>query len=273
MSSLAEGGFVQSALLRTYRAAVDTGLLKSRVGVPLYEWGYGWYKARVEAPWLRLLRPFVRPGSTAVDVGANIGFFSQPFARWVGSEGRVVAIEPEPANFERLRRRMRRGMEEGRVFLHRAAAAERGGETFLTLNPYHPGDHRLGDSGIRVRAVTLDALLDQTPSPPVSLIKIDVQGAETRVIAGARHILAESRPALCVEVDDSALRQQGSSCSELARILQALGYRARRLRPGSLSDPLEPEEAIAPMSRSGTYADFLFLRDGDPGRGGEGRAE
>lgn len=262
MSTLTEGGAVQSALIRTYRAAVDRGLMRAPLAAPLYEWGYDLYKSRVEAPWLHLLRPFIRLGSTVVDVGANIGFFTRPFARWAGPQGRVVAIEPEPANFERLRRRLRRGVEEGRVLLCQAAAAEREGEVRLSLNPYHPGDHRLGESGIAVRAVTLDALLERTPLPPVSLIKIDVQGAETKVIAGARHTLSECRPALCVEVDDSALRQQGSSCAELMGTLCALGYRVHRLRPGALSGPLEAGEASASMSASGTYADFLFLPEG-----------
>lgn len=251
--------FLQGGLFRAYRAAVDAGFLKTAVGVRLYESAYSLYKGRLEAPWAGLLRPFVPAGSTAVDVGANIGFFTRRFARWVGPEGRVVAIEPEPANFERLRRRLESSGLGKVVLLHLAAAAEREGEAFLSLNPYHPGDHRLGESGLPVRTVTLDALLARADLPPVSLIKIDVQGAEAKVIEGARKLLTERRPALCVEVDDSALRQQGSSCAELLGKLRAFGYRIRRLEPRSISEPISEEEAVRAASRPGTYGDYLFV--------------
>ncbi len=261
MSTLTERGFVQSCLFRTYRAAVDGGLMKTPIGISLYEWSYGLYKARVEAPWLSQLRPYALPGSTVVDVGANIGFFTRPFARWVGPQGRVIAIEPEPANFGRLRRHLRREEAEGNVLLRQAAAADREGSVFLALNPYHPGDHRLSQSGIPVRALALDSLLEEPGLPPVSLIKIDVQGAEGRVVEGARRVIARHRPALCVEVDDAALRQQGSSCAALIQMIRGLGYRAHRLRAGSVSEPLQPDEAAAAVA-GGTYADFLFLAEG-----------
>ena len=92
----------QTVLLALYRAVSSTGLLSTRPGRAMYEWSYDLYKDRFEAGPVDALRQFIKPGTTVIDVGANIGFFSRRFARWVGPGGRVIAIEPEPANFAGL---------------------------------------------------------------------------------------------------------------------------------------------------------------------------
>ena len=73
-----------------------------------YESVYLAYKRLIEAGPVDGLRGVVATGSTVFDVGANIGFFSFRFARWVGPEGRVIAIEPEARNIASLRRRVAR---------------------------------------------------------------------------------------------------------------------------------------------------------------------
>ena len=67
----------------------------------------------------------------------------------------------------------------------RAAVAEFTGEGLLEVNPGHPGDHKLGTEGVPIATTTIDDLLAARGWPEVSLIKIDVQGAEARVLAGA----------------------------------------------------------------------------------------
>ena len=63
---------------------------------------YGIYKRYFEAGPIDRLQEFVPPGSLVIDVGANVGFFSLRFARWVGAEGKVIAIEPEERNCNNL---------------------------------------------------------------------------------------------------------------------------------------------------------------------------
>jgi FkbM family methyltransferase len=64
--------------------------------------------ARFEPYTVRVLRAAVEPGDVLFDVGANIGFFSTLFSRWVGAEGHVLAVEPEPENLNLLRRNLER---------------------------------------------------------------------------------------------------------------------------------------------------------------------
>lgn len=75
-------------------------------------------------------------------------------------------------------------------------AAEASGTLRLKINPHHPGDHKIGDEGVPVAAHALDDLMAARGWPPVSLIEIDVEGAEERVLDGARLTIERSAPAL-----------------------------------------------------------------------------
>ncbi len=249
----------QSIFFRLYRWAVATGLISMPGGRRLYEVLYAAYKRAFETGHLEHLRTYVCPGTTVIDVGANIGFFTLLFADWVEGDGRVIALEPEDINYARLMKAVARKGLGGCVETVMAAAAEASGSSHLALNPYHPGDHRLADDGIPVIALSLDDLLTKRGWPKVSLIKIDVQGAEQRVIEGARETIARFHPALFVEVDDGALRAMGSDAESLLAGLDGLGYRIHRLDSGALSPPMTPVAASGLLSATRPYLDFLLV--------------
>lgn len=256
---------LQSVLLRCYQVALASGLLATKRGRRGFEWAYEVYKATLEAGDLRALETIVTPGTTVVDVGANIGFFTRRFARWVGEGGRVIAIEPEVENCSRLRSRLASARLGRVVEVIEAVAAEQGGSLKLAINPLHPADHRIAREGVTVAAVTLDALLAARSWPRVSLIKVDVQGAEERVLAGATETLQRLHPPLFLEVDDAALKAMDSSAEKLLQRLAAQGYTIRRLERGHVSPPVTIAEAL-PSCCNGRYTDFLFLHSRAPGR-------
>lgn len=250
---------VAAPFLRLYEWASRRGVFDRPLARRSFESAYLAYK-RIEAGPVAALRQFVPAGATVIDVGANIGFFTTRFARWVGPQGRVIAIEPERQNFLSLRRRIARARLESVVECVEAAAADRVGEARLALNPFHPGDHRIAETGERVRTVTIDGLMADTDSG-VSLIKIDVQGAEDIVLSGARATLAADRPALFIEVDDVALREFGSSARELVDSIIKLGYSAHTLSRRGIGAPQGPE-ALVKASAGGGYSDVLFVPTG-----------
>lgn len=172
---------MQSIFLVAYRLVRKSGVFESGVGQACFEGAYDLYKRLFEASHADWLRPLARPGTTVVDIGANIGFFTVQFARWVGSQGRVIAIEPETRNLARLRKRITGQGLASNVEIVEAVVAEKPGTLNLHLNPDHPGDHRIGSEGVPVTSVTLDGLLEDAGWPEVSLVKVDVQGAEFRV--------------------------------------------------------------------------------------------
>ena len=259
---------VQRALSLAYRVATDSGVLRLPGMRTLYEASYGLYKRFVEAPSVELLRSQVPPGTTVIDVGANIGFFTRYFAAWTGPAGRVIAIEPESTNFERLQAMLRAKRLDGIVVPVHAAAAEHAGQVALTIDRYHPAGHYLSAEGVPTAAVTIDDLVRQHPGGRVSFIKIDVQGAELRVLQGATHTLMASRPALLVELDEHALRSQHTSTDAVVEFLASYGYEGRLLMPRRLSPVFGPRELVAESLQYG-YIDALFVAGTAPvpGRG------
>jgi FkbM family methyltransferase len=244
-------------LLWLYERAAKAGLLDHPLARRTFESVYLAYKLLIEAGPVSRLQAVVPAGSTVVDVGANIGFFSLRFARWVGPNGRVIAIEPEGCNVAALRRRVVRARLESVVECVQAVAADRAGEVRLELNPLHPGDHRIAASGEPIRAVTLDEIT-AGDTRKISLVKIDVQGAEMMVISGARRILGSQRPALYIEVDDHALHQFGTSAEELLRTVMDFGYTVHTLTKRGISPSTTPNALVA-TNGDRAYSDVLFL--------------
>ena len=83
---------LQDGLIGLYGLVKKTGALDTPAGRKLFEASYGFYKDRLEAGPILMLRPYVRPGSWVIDVGANIGFFTRRFASWVSQGGKVIAV-------------------------------------------------------------------------------------------------------------------------------------------------------------------------------------
>jgi FkbM family methyltransferase len=254
--------FIQKSLLMVYRGIRQTGFLSTSMGRWVFEGAYWAYKSLLEARDVGSLRTYVTSGSTVIDVGANIGFFTVPFAKWVGAEGRVISVEPEPANCSSLRRRVERLGLGQVVSIVEAAAVETAGEVKLALNPDHPADHRVAVEGIRVRATTVDAIMVEKCWPSISLIKIDVQGSEVRVIRGATKTLSRFRPTLFVELDESNLREAGTSSAALLDDLSTRGYRPHLRDEKGTWTAISVGELHDRMNLRG-YLDVLFLVSND----------
>jgi FkbM family methyltransferase len=251
---------LQHAGLAAYSVLVRTGIMKQAWARRVFPAVYSVYKTWIEAGPVDRLKELVPEGSTVVDVGANIGFFTLKFARWVGEQGIVIAIEPDLENFKALTAKIAAAGFERRVRLHQAAATARAGCIRLQRNELHPGDHRItfGAQGMMVPAVTVDDLVTEAGAQSVSLVKIDVQGAEMLVLEGATRTLAEMRPALFVEVDDRALRHFGSSAHALVTRVERAGYEMHELANDGPPRRLSHDGLFANL-QTRSYIDVLFL--------------
>lgn len=162
------------------------------------------------------LTNLLRAGQIFFDVGANVGFYSLLGARLVGDSGRVIAFEPMPRNLAFLHRHVRLNRAENVTILPLACADVLATELFLAgencaLGRLAP-DHRVaGSSAARagdllVATISLDAAAEKLGLMP-DVIKIDVEGAELRVLQGAAHILQHARPSLLLSVHSDELRE------------------------------------------------------------------
>jgi FkbM family methyltransferase len=173
----------------------------------------------------------VRPGMTAVDVGAHIGYYTTLLARLVGPAGAVYAFEPEPENANRLR--LNAEAYPG-VRIFPCAVSDHSGMARLYLSKGNSGDHRLfeidGRAPLEVPVVALDEM-PELKDKVIDFLKIDAQGSETKILRGARTLLARS-PRLkgIIEVAPIHLRQAGSSVAELLDLCAELGLDLGRKR-------------------------------------------
>lgn len=146
----------------------------------------------------------LRPGETFVDVGANVGLYSLLAATSVGPSGRVIAIEPSLALSELLRDNAAMNGFQDRIVVVSDAVGRAPGFAKLYTFTRHSGGTTLvsevaakvtathGENAIvhEIKVNTLAAILDKHLESKPNLIKIDVEGAELPVIAGAIDYLA-----------------------------------------------------------------------------------
>jgi FkbM family methyltransferase len=157
-----------------------------------------------------------KQGDIVVDIGANIGRYTIIGSKRVGTQGKVVAIEAHPGNFEMLNRNIKLNQLTNVIPLNYAAYSK---ETKIRL--YVPGEesgytvyntimsNRAGteENFVEVNANTLDYLLqlNQIRQEQVKWIKIDVEGAELDVLKGSTNVLSKSKDiALLIEVHGPA---------------------------------------------------------------------
>lgn len=153
-----------------------------------------------EAAEAEALCRLARPGTTAIDAGANIGLFTIPLARSVGATGHVLAFEPTEETVRRLRDNLRRNGVENVTVVEAALGRASGRATLCEVPDGAYNSTASGVGGRRiVRVHPLDDVWEQQGRPEISAIKVDVEGSELDVLAGATLILGSSRPAVLVE--------------------------------------------------------------------------
>jgi len=144
----------------------------------------------------RLCGRLVRRGDTVFDVGANIGYTMILYASLVGTEGKVVAIEPGRRIFAGL---SRNSGHRANVRLVHVAASDRAGEaTFYEteMSDIASLEHVTGAVEFSVPTTTLD-LVAKAEGPPV-FVKIDVEGHEPHVLEGMTKLFRSDRPPIII---------------------------------------------------------------------------
>jgi FkbM family methyltransferase len=217
-------------------------------------------------PELRLLPLLCQRDRAFVDIGASRGVYARaalPLA------GRVIAVEPLPLRVDALRRAF-----GGRLDVVEAAVSDRAGTAVLHVPRVgeHVVDTRaslsaqanpgLATTPLEVRLTRLDEL----GLPPVSGLKLDVEGHELEALRGSEALLERDRPAVLVEVEE---RHRTGAVAETSAWMLAHGYRGwfldgRTLRPLAefeLERDQHPDAAKRPgRRRRGRYINnFLFV--------------
>lgn len=177
----------------------------------------------------------------AIDVGANIGFYSCFMAKLPGTR-RVLAVEPALNALQRLDKNILRNQVAGQVLVFRGVCSNisgtvalsyiEGKEEYSSLGEVvHPSAADMQRQEVLVQSSTLDDLVAKHGLRP-GFIKIDTEGGEANVLKGAMNVLRDFRPIVLSELADPLLKAQGSCCEEVIDHLRSLDYQ--------VVDPMSP---------------------------------
>lgn len=222
-----------------------------------------WLLGSFEPSARRAYSNMIEPGDVVVDIGANVGAHTLQFARLVGSDGRVIAIEPTAFGFEKLNANLALNPDlTGRVIAEQAAlvatpeaalpARLYAGWPLAGKGDLHPKHRGRVESTEGARASTLDDLLADAEVSRIDLIKLDVDGHECDVLRGASATLTDHGPPILLEIAPYIFADAGSSVRELVEVLAASGYRLFELG-GSRALPSNPAELAAQVPDGGSF--------------------
>lgn len=180
-------------------------------------------------PELVFVKRWLATNAVAVDVGANVGVYADVLAQ---GSARVIAFEPNRDCADHLRR-----LALPRVELVEAALSDRSGEAELRVPRLAGGENaalgsiaagnELGEAGgvssYTVPTLTLDEALETfvSPSERVCFVKIDVEGHELAVLAGASRVITRDKPVFLIETEE----RHGGAPAKVFALMEGHGYR------------------------------------------------
>ncbi len=191
-------------------------------------------------------RTTIRPGMNVVDVGANIGYYSMMSSSLVGPGGHVFSFEPNSEN-ARLILMSKERNNANNLQLYPVALSDRTGHAFFSS--------ALGSNGGTL-SETLESLmspqcavvpttrLDDIIKSRIDFIKIDVEGDEGLVLAGASELISNFRPVITMEFSPEMLSRKSGNPLELLRSIISLGYSVNRIDKDGGGDAVLPIKDI-----------------------------
>lgn len=197
---------------------------------------------------LKWVKEHVMSGDIVVDVGANIGYYTMMLAKAVGPKGKVFAFEPEPNNFELIKKNIDANGFTNIIPINSAVGKENGMLKLYISKPEWNGSngmHRIypsvfcEDSPIDISVLSLDTFfnnkkiwIDENDTlmlsdglvNDISFVKIDAEGAELDVLKGMTNILNNKRLSMLVEYGPACVREKGDNPYETVDILKNANF-------------------------------------------------
>jgi FkbM family methyltransferase len=240
-------GSIAGKCLRAGLSVLPDGLVVPVLQGPIrgYRWivgssNHGCWLGSFELEKQHMFRSLATVGAVIYDIGANVGVYTLLGSKLVGHAGHVYAFEPLPRNIRLLKKHLRMNNLRNVTAIEKAISDCDGFAAFRVEDDNSAGS--LSSPGdLTVETMTLDRAFLEMPLRPPSALKIDVEGAETRVLAGAKTLLATYRPAILLATHGY---DQHHDCCE---ILRSAGYELSSITGG---DAAESDELLAVPARA-----------------------
>lgn len=226
---------VQKIGMRFSYLVFSDKILYHDFGKNIYLFLYAAFKKVFESDELTMMRANILKNTTVVDIGANVGLLSVYFSKHAGSDGSVIAIEPDPVALDLLKYNLEKN-KCSNVHVFPVACGSEDGEITFTQNLANRADNRVvADTAmmphqkqIQVPVRSFGELAKENIEifQNISFIKMDVQGYEFFAVKGMASWLQQlhNKPVLCLELWPYGLKRSGSSISELINLLHSCGY-------------------------------------------------
>lgn len=184
--------------------------------------GSEWLAAETE-----VVKKWLPKGGSVVDVGANTGFTALVFSKLIGPEGQLIAFEPSPIIYPRLVEVIEKnGLKDRVECLNLGCGTEARTETLMV--PVSSGNATIKREGVelhgsvrevQIKIDSLDrVLLDRLQK--LDFLKIDTEGFEDQVLAGAEKVVERFRPVFYIELSQEYNRSSQAAIAWL----KARGY-------------------------------------------------
>jgi len=186
------------------------------------DWLHYQYTGEYEPLTTQLIKDYIKPGDTVVDVGANIGYYTLLFSRLVGDTGAVFAFEPEPTNYGYLKTNIKLNGYDN-IITEQKAIADKACLMKLFIHPDNPGGHTITDSYGDIPSITVCcfSMDDYFKDIKIDFVKIDVEGAEHLVIEGMSSLIRQGVK-IVFEINAEL---SGGHEQEIFDLLEKSGYR------------------------------------------------
>ncbi len=243
--------------------------LDLREGIDLAIYCFGAFERNA----LRAYRKIIEPGFYIIDVGANVGAHTLPFASLCGDSGKVLAVEATAWAFDKLQRNLSLNPDLAeRVTAKHAYLVSDPAVVHLPASLYsswrvdgyrrnealHQG-HLGALKELNVtEAVCLDTLIEALAWPKCEFLKIDVDGNEYEVFLGARHLLEHYRPKVFLEVSPHVHDERNpSQFGALLQLFQDYGYQFYNFRHQRIS--MREEDLRRSIPQGGSINVFALV--------------
>lgn len=188
---------------------------------------------------------YCKPGSKVCDIGAHYGYFAMMMAQNVGESGQCIAFEPSNDNYQKIQKSIEINKLTN-ICIEQYAVSDHDGTVRFILHDNSFMGHINDDESFQtntaqikseeVKTCTLDTYCTDKDLHPISFIKIDVEGAEKRVLDGATMTIQNDLPVLLIEIH--TFMDLETNARPIIIQLNERGYKVYHLGTDILVDPL-----------------------------------
>jgi len=191
----------------------------------------------------KLLSKELKKDMVCLDVGGNIGYYTLFESNIVGENGKVIAIEPSPPNFQHLKKNLEIQNTKN-VDAYNFAAGDKDGDINFLIYKESNGSFTIPDGEttdlpgeiIKVQAKRLDTFLDELKINRVDFVRMDVEGYESHIIEGMKKTMELFKPMFQIEVHASLLGKDGTK--NFLKTFQEYGYESKYYVPRDIDLPI-----------------------------------